>query len=148
MLLCGKPHSGPSSAEPARRDGCARVKSNLAVGCYLGKLLLPVSQCAFISDLPTGPLALSGSARLLAAITAAVAGVAMGQRVVTFLLLVDRADAGAVAATIVAKIPAAPIAERYLYLPSVGFCLLVGSAAVRLCERLGRDDRDRGNGIC
>jgi tetratricopeptide (TPR) repeat protein len=32
---------------------------------------------------------------------------------------------------IVWKIPDAPIAERYLYLPSVGFCLLIGYAAAR-----------------
>jgi tetratricopeptide (TPR) repeat protein len=32
---------------------------------------------------------------------------------------------------IVWKIPAAPVAERYLYLPSVGFCLLAGYATAR-----------------
>jgi tetratricopeptide (TPR) repeat protein len=32
---------------------------------------------------------------------------------------------------ILVKIPAAPVAERYLYLPSAGFCLLVGYAAAR-----------------
>ena len=33
---------------------------------------------------------------------------------------------------IVWKIPDAPLAERYLYLPSVGFCLLVGDVVARL----------------
>src|SRR6185503_5176305 len=34
------------------------------------------------------------------------------------------------------KIPDAPLAERYLYLPSAGFCLLIGDLAARGWSRL------------
>jgi protein O-mannosyl-transferase len=123
----------------ARASGVAMLESILAaIGVYVGKLLLPISQCAFISDLPTSGLALATTAALLA-VFAAGAWIAWdrGQRLVVFLLLWIGLTL-APSLTIVAKIPAAPIAERYLYLPSIGFCLLVGYGAAALFERRGR----------
>jgi len=109
-----------------------------ALGVYLGKLVFPIAQCAFISNLPVAPLALTAIVLLLAAIAGSGwLAWRRGQRVVTFLLLwIGLTLAPSLA--IVAKIPAAPMAERYLYLPSVGFCLLVGYGAVNLIERAGR----------
>ena len=103
-----------------------------AIGLYVGKLLLPIRQSAYISDLPTSPLG------LLAAGLSALAALALGllswryhERRATFLLLwIGLTLAPSLA--IVWKIPTAPVAERYLYLPSVGFCLLVGYVAARV----------------
>jgi tetratricopeptide (TPR) repeat protein len=102
-----------------------------AVGVYAAKLLLPIQQSAYISDLPTGPLGL-----LVAGLCAAAVGLAVvaswryNERRVTFLLL-WMVLALAPSLAIVWKIPSAPVAERYLYLPSVGFCLLIGQVAAR-----------------
>lgn len=103
-----------------------------ALGLYLGKLVLPVRQCAYISDLPAHPLALVGIGAVLAgiALTCLVAW-HRGEAVVTFLLIWIGATL-APSLAIVVKIPAAPVAERYLYLPSVGYCLLLGYGAVHL----------------
>ena len=108
-----------------------------ALGVYLGKLVLPLAQCAYISDLPSSPLALTVITVIIAGIAAATyLAWRRGQRVTTFLLVWIGLTL-APSLTIVAKIPAAPVAERYLYLPSVGFCLLVGYGAAALIARLG-----------
>jgi tetratricopeptide (TPR) repeat protein len=112
--------------------GDVPVRMLAAVGVYVGKLLLPIHLSAYISDLPTSPLG------LLVAAACVVAALALGllswrynERRVTFLLLWSVLTLGPSLA-IVWKIPTAPVAERYLYLPSVGFCLLVGYAAARV----------------
>jgi tetratricopeptide (TPR) repeat protein len=119
---------GPTS--PAAGGVAAQIVA--AIALYAGKLLLPVRQSAYISDLPTGPLG------MLVAAACSVAAVALGllswrhnERRVTFLLLWIALTL-APSLAIVWKIPAAPVAERYLYLPSVGFCLLVGYGAAGL----------------
>jgi Tfp pilus assembly protein PilF len=122
----------------SRASGIAVLASVIgALGVYLGKLVLPIAQCAFISDLPSGPLALAAIMVLVACLVAATwVTWCRGQRLVTFLLLWIGLTL-APSLTIVAKIPTAPVAERYLYLPSVGFCLLAGYGAVMLVERSG-----------
>jgi len=103
-----------------------------AVGQYMAKLVLPVRQSAYISDLPTSPPALLAT---ITAIAATVVGGIMawrrGARTVVFLLLWMGATL-APSLAIVSKIPEAPVAERYLYLPSVGYCLLLGYGITRL----------------
>lgn len=118
------------SASAASTDTARRLLA--AVGLYAFKLLLPLRQCAYISDLPMHPLALLAAGALLAAV--AVAGLMTwrhGERLATFLLLWLCLTL-APSLAIVVKIPAAPVAERYLYLPSVALCLLCGYGAARL----------------
>jgi len=99
-----------------------------ALGWYGARLLLPVSLSAYLSDVPRGPLVLLASAAGAAAFAGALV-VALRRRagVVAYLLLWI-AITLAPALTILLKIPEVPVAERYLYLPSAGFCLLVGYA--------------------
>jgi tetratricopeptide (TPR) repeat protein len=107
-----------------------------ALGHYLFKLVLPVRQSAYISDLSTGALALLGTtvSVLLLAVLCLHAWRG-GQRTVSFLLLwIGLTLAPSLA--IVFKIPAAPVAERYLYLPSAGYCLLLAYGATRLFSAL------------
>jgi len=103
-----------------------------AIAVYAGKLVLPMHQSAYISDLPTGALGMLAAALcLLVAVALGVLSWRSNERRVTFLLLwIVLTLAPSLA--IVWKIPAAPVAERYLYLPSVGFCLLIGYVAARL----------------
>lgn len=102
-----------------------------AVALYTGKLLLPVGQSAYISDLPASALGMiAGGAVVVATLAACVLAWRTDERRVSLLLLwIGLTVAPSLA--IVWKIPAAPVAERYLYLPSVGFCLLAGYVAAR-----------------
>jgi tetratricopeptide (TPR) repeat protein len=101
-----------------------------ALGAYVGALLWPWPLNAYIDHIPSGLVPL-----LLALAFAAALGVAAWRwwrddRLPLFAL-------GWIALTLVPslailwKIPDAPLAERYLYLPSVGFCLLCGDLAAR-----------------
>lgn len=104
-----------------------------AVGAYVEKLLWPVSLNAYIDHIETGPVAIMLACGLLAAVAAAALRwhrartdglplFALGWLCVTLVPSL----------AIVWKIPDAPLAERYLYLPSVGFCLLAGDLGGRL----------------
>jgi len=109
-----------------------------AAGVYLGKLILPIRQSAYISDLPSGPVALLLAGAAIALVCGGgVVAWRRGERRVSFLLLWIGVTL-APSLAIVVKIPGAPVAERYLYLPSVGFCLLVGYTASRMMQRVGR----------
>jgi tetratricopeptide (TPR) repeat protein len=107
-----------------------------AVGHYLFKLVLPVRQSAYISDLPTGPPALlATTVTVLLLAVFCLSAWRNGQRIVSFLLLWI-AFTLAPCLAIVFKIPAAPVAERYLYLPSAGYCLLLAYATMHVCSAL------------
>jgi len=107
-----------------------------AVGHYLFKLVLPVRQCAYISDLPSTPIALVATVVTVFLIAVLFLLAARnGRRVVSFLLLWI-AFTLAPSLAIVLKIPAAPVAERYLYLPSAGYCLVLAYGAMRLYSAL------------
>jgi tetratricopeptide (TPR) repeat protein len=113
-----------------------------AIGVYAGKLLWPVNLNAYIDSVPTGAIGWSVSA-VAVAIAAAVAvwSWARGEKVPAFLVA-WMAACLAPSLTIAWKIPEAPLAERYLYFPSVAFCLLIGcgvaAAATRLTESTRR----------
>ena len=88
-----------SSATARRRASPCCSQSSAALGVYLGKLLLPISQCAYISDLPTGPLALTAivaAARRHRPPRRGWRG-SRGQASGDLSPAVDRADVGAVA---------------------------------------------------
>lgn len=119
-------------------SGATLPRMSAAVGVYLGKLVVPVYQNAYISELPSGVLVHAGTAAAVVLLGAiALRAWQRGERVVSFLI-------GWIGITIapslviVFKIPSAPVAERYLYLPSVGFCLLLGYWIARLAERPSR----------
>lgn len=106
-----------------------------AVGAYLLKLVWPINLNAYIDSVPTGPALLLLTMTVLAALVAvAFWAWRAGYGSVTFLvlwLLLSLAPSLA----IVWKIPEAPMAERYLYLPSVAFCLLCGFAVSLVWKR-------------
>ena len=123
--------AGPA---PAASPAASHAPLDLvrAVGIYVEKLLWPVGLNAYIDHLAGGPLPL-----LFAGLFAVGLGLAAWRW--------STASAGGVplyalawigvtlapSLAIVWKIPDVPIAERYLYLPSVGACLLAGWAAAR-----------------
>jgi len=106
-----------------------------AVGAYLCELLWPWPLNAYIDHIPNGqwPMVLA-VAFAAALIVAAWRWWWRGDGLPLFALLW-------IAITLVPslailwKIPDAPLAERYLYLPSVGFCLLLGDLGARAWSR-------------
>lgn len=119
--------------------GTATVRRSLrdlvgAIGAYGLKLAWPVGLNAYIDTVPTG-------AGFLALTVVAVAG-GIGacvwwwrhaERVPAFLVLWVGLTLGP-SLPVVWRIPDAPMAERYLYLPSVGFCLLAGYGVKQLLQ--------------
>ena len=107
-----------------------------AVGVYVGKLLWPARLNAYIDHIDTDPVAIALCTVLVVALVAAawrwwsarsdgLPLFAVGWIVLTLLPSLS----------ILWKLPDAPIAERYLYLPSVGCCLLAGDGFGRLWAR-------------
>lgn len=100
-----------------------------AVGTYLLRLIWPINLNAYIDAVPTDRFALTTAvAASLALAALALSAWRSGRGEVTFLVL-WLALTLAPSLAVVWRIPEAPIAERYLYLPSVAFCLLVGYGA-------------------
>lgn len=97
-----------------------------AVGTYLWKLCVPMRLNAYIAAVPSQPWALAGgAAAVIGLVVLGVWGARRGGRDVPAALL--WVGAGLVPSLLIlVKLPEVPIAERYLYFPSVGFCLLGG----------------------
>ncbi len=109
-----------------------------ALGGYARELLWPFPLNAYIDVVPSGIASLAGSAMLAAALVWGVLRWRAGDWPWLYAALwIPIAIAPSLA--ILWKIPEVPMAERYTYLPSVGFALLIGIAAARLTE--GRDAR-------
>lgn len=107
----------------------------LALGVYFEKMLVPLWLNAYITDLPEGAMALLASLTALSIYVYLLARAwRAGYAPVVFLLLWFLVTL-APSLSIVIKIPEVPVAERYLYLPSVGFCLAIGSALALLIEK-------------
>lgn len=107
-----------------------------AVGTYLRLLLFPYPQNAYIADVPVDGAPFAVAALLVAAYGVAL-WLAWRWRPVAFSLM----WLGITLVPSLAVInmpPTAPIAERYLYVPSIGFCWAFGAAVAFACERRGR----------
>lgn len=115
----------------AEMNGSPFLGALAASGVYARKLLAPYPLNAYIATLPTSAGGIALGIVALGVFAAALARAwRSGARVAVFLLLWIAVTL-APAYTILFKIPEVPIAERYLYLPSVGFCLLAGWLAGR-----------------
>ncbi len=102
-----------------------------AFGFYVERLLVPVGLSAYVPVVPAGVVPWSFAA--LGAAAAALAVRAPRSRVAVFWIVATLAPSIVV---ILAHISVTMVAERYLYLPSVGLALL---AAFALTTSVGRD---------
>jgi tetratricopeptide (TPR) repeat protein len=106
-----------------------------AFAAYLGKLVWPLALNAYIDTVSTSAVVLAlGVATALAAAAAIALSLFSRDRLPAFCLIWILLTL-APSLSIVWKIPEAPMAERYLYLPSVGFCLLLGWLAREAWQR-------------
>jgi Tfp pilus assembly protein PilF len=104
-----------------------------ASGTYLRLLVLPHPQSAYISDLSAGGPALAISFLFLLAFAALLLWSRRRDDRALFFALAWIVITLAPSLAVIAKPATAPLAERYLYLPSVGLCwafglLVVGAA--------------------
>lgn len=116
--------SAPGEARPTG----ALTEIVAALAAYLGKLVWPVGLNAYIDQVPGSTISfLFVLAILVAAVLVSIRLWRRGESLPLFFVLWMVLTL-APSLTIVWKIPDAPMAERYLYLPSAGFCLLVAFA--------------------
>jgi len=121
-LVGTAPHPAPTTRLPSELVA--------AVGAYVGALLWPWPLNAYIDHIPTGPQPLALGLAFGLALGIAAWRWTQHDRLPLFALAwIGLTLVPSLA--ILWKIPDAPLAERYLYLPSVGFCLLCGNLAAR-----------------
>lgn len=119
----------------------------LALGTYLRLLVLPWPQNAYIADLPSGPAAWTGAALALLAGGALLAWAWRRRDRTALFALAWIGLTLAPSLAVLGKPTTAPLAERYLYLPSIGLCWLFGAAmagAARLGARAALASRVAG----
>lgn len=121
-----------SGVEPVQRS---LLELLAALGTYVRLLLWPWPLNAYIDVLPVTPLSLAAAGVFLAALAAATwqwwrtrGGVPLFALLWIALTLVP-------SLAILWKIPDAPLAERYCYLPSAGACLLAGVLVARVAAQ-------------
>jgi tetratricopeptide (TPR) repeat protein len=103
-----------------------------AVGVYVGKLIWPVGLNAYIDHIDTGLVPMALAVVLMGGAGIACARWRHGRDDEVPLFAMSWLVLTLVPSlAIVWKIPDAPLAERYLYLPSVGLCLLIGALLAR-----------------
>jgi tetratricopeptide (TPR) repeat protein len=109
-----------------------------AVGFYLVQSVAPMRLCAFIPTVPDAAIYLA------AGVLSPLATVALLYRAwprarwpIAFLLLWFAFTLAPSLTVIVRRSASAPVAERYLYVPSVASCMLVAWAIVSVARRQG-----------
>lgn len=123
-----KDHSSLTMQDPDLLASLANLLR--AVGFYLVKVFAPVHLDAYIPEIPHPEWSLA--AGILGLASAAALGLYAWKRGETLVAFFISWFFGALAPSLAIaffQISEAPVAERYLYLPSVGFCLLAGYLA-------------------
>jgi tetratricopeptide (TPR) repeat protein len=112
-----------------------------SIGWYALKATWPPPQSAFVPEVPGGAFVVVGAALGLAAL--GLAGRLWRRRLTGELFAVALFAAALVPALAIAGtgFSDAPLAERYLYVPSVGLCLLGGFVVERIASALGGGSR-------
>lgn len=107
-----------------------------ATGFYVIQTLFPAKLCAYVSDVPVGAaFAAAGVVGMLAGAALFIGGCLRRQWPVAFLTAWFFATLAPAFTVLLRRSASAPVADRYLYVPSVASCLLIAWAVVRLAQR-------------
>ncbi|MGQ0793944.1 MAG: tetratricopeptide repeat protein [Deltaproteobacteria bacterium] len=107
---------------------------------YLNKLAFPFDFNSFITSVPTDALYLASAAALILVLSLAAAlSVAKRENVWGFSIFWIFATLGPSSLIAIFPIASTPLAERYLYIPSAGFCLLLGYLITEAALRFRSD---------
>jgi Flp pilus assembly protein TadD len=117
-----------------------------AAAGYLSELVWPLPLNAFIDEVGRGPFPLAVFLAFAAGTVAALIAWVRHRQGVALFACLWIAITLLPSLAIVWKIPEVPMAERYLYLPSVGFCLLV-ALGLKRAHAAGSDARLRVAGF-
>ena len=111
-----------------------------AIGFYIGKIFVPIHLDAYIPNIPSPALNfVIGALSVNLAAALVVIAWLKGERMIAFLVLFFFGALAPSLAIAFFQISEAPVAERYLYIPSIAFCLLLGYVGfVKLPEWLSR----------
>ncbi len=108
---------------------------------YLKKLLLPYDLNPFIPYVPTSVLySVLGFLVLAALSVTALASAFRKENITSFCVLWVLASLGPAVMVAFINIAISPLAERFLYIPSAGFCLLLSYAIVRVSGEFRREN--------
>ncbi|HVY54557.1 MAG TPA: tetratricopeptide repeat protein [Thermodesulfobacteriota bacterium] len=103
---------------------------------YLNKLILPFDFNPFVTNVPrTAPYLISSAALLSALAALGILSVRKKENVTAFGILWVLFTLGPSALIAIFSIAATPLAERYLYIPSAGLCLVIGNIIVVASQR-------------
>ena len=106
---------------------------------YFGKLIFPFDFNAFIISVPDELYYLIFSiTTILLLCIVAVISIKLGKGLIAFCLIWIFATLAPSAVVSVTNLAAAPLAERYLYIPSAGYCIIIGYLLFELGKRLGK----------
>ena len=107
-----------------------------ALGFYLVRTVLPVQLCAYIPDIPQASLYLTaGFIGPLVALAGIVACMRRGAWPLAFLITWFFVTLAPSLMVLIRRSASAVVADRYLYVPTVGSCIALAWALVRLAER-------------
>jgi len=107
-----------------------------AYALYINKLVFPFDFNAFIASIPPGTVYVASAAVVTAALAVLCAvSVIKKENVSAFCIFWVLLTLGPSAIISIFGIASTPAAERYLYIPSAGFCLLLGYWIFRAAER-------------
>ena len=109
-----------------------------SLGIYIGKLLAPVNFNAYIPEVSTKPVDLI-SAIVISTVVAAIFVVSLIRRyyILSLSIFITLITLGPTLLISIMPIAATPLAERYLFIPSVGYSLFIGLMFLLICKRIG-----------
>jgi hypothetical protein len=105
-----------------------------ACAAYIAKLVWPVDLNAYIDQIPGDVISILCWGGLLVAVVVLAFRLWRRDEPLPLFFVLWLLLTLAPSLTIIWKIPDAPMAERYLYLPSAGYCLLVAYAVKRIAS--------------